>query len=544
MLFYSKLVSFQKVLVLGLCFYLMLASISRGAQSVDIRELGAKGDGVTMCTKAIQEAIDRCAETGGGTVRLPSGTWLCGTLYMKNNVTLWLDGGCVLLGSKELADYPKNIPATRSWTDRYVNRSLIAGEGLKNIAIRGRGTIDGNGSAFPMKEYLIRPYIIRLVKCRDVLVEGIRLQSSPMWMQHYLACDRLTLRGLTVFNHVACNNDGIDVDGCSDVCISDCFIDSDDDAITLKSTLGRPCENVAITNCVASSHCNAIKMGTESHGGFKNITISNCAVCSPRYSKCKYGTQRGLAGIALEIVDGGHLDRVAIDNIAIRGVGVPIFLRLGNRARIFTDGIPKPDVGTFRNVSINNIVATDVDKIGCAICGIPGHRIENVSLSNIQITFEGGGNVEQTRRNIPENEEKYPESKMFGPLPAYGFYCRHVKGITMSNIRLRTTKPDQRHALVCDDVQNAGIAGLDAQFAPGAEAVIGLKQVQDAAVRGCQAATPVDTFLKIEGDKCSNVTVLSNNLAKVKKVVALGPNVPEKTLAVIGNRMPDSQSGR
>ena len=132
---------------------------------------------------------------------------------------------------------------------------------------------------------------------------------------------------------------------------------------------------------------------------------------------------------------------------------------------------------------------------------------------------------------------------MFGTLPAYGFYCRHVDSLTLANVRLRTTKADLRHALVCDDVRNVNIAGLDARFSPGAEAIINLKQVQDAIIRGCQPATAVDAFLKLEGDKCRNVTVLGNGLARVKNVVAVGPNVPKETLSVIGNRMPQGTGG-
>ena len=140
----------------------------------------------------------------------------------------------------------------RSYTDNYVDRSLIAGENLQNVAIRGRGTIDGNGGKFRWPQYLTRPYAIRLVHCRDVLVEGVTMRNSAMWMQHYLACDRVAMRGVTVYNHATYNNDGLDIDGCHDVCVSDCIFDSDDDAITLKSTLDRACENVTITNCIAA----------------------------------------------------------------------------------------------------------------------------------------------------------------------------------------------------------------------------------------------------------------------------------------------------
>ena len=336
----------------------------------------------------------------------------------------------------------------------------------------------------------------------------------------------------------------MDIDGCRDVCISDCIFHCDDDGITLKSTMERPCENVVITNCVVSTHCNAIKMGTESHGGFKNITISNCAVYPAQTPGFAHQEPEGQSGIALMSVDGGHIDGVTISNISIQGMLCPIFMRLGDRGRIFTEGVPRPKVGTLRNVQISNVVATGADARGCFLAGIPGHPIENLTLDNIQITFDGGGTVEQARQAVPENETGHPQIGMFGAaLPAYGFFCRNVDGLALRNILLRTTEPDLRHAVVCGAVRNLNLAGLDAPFSPGAEAMISLRQVQDALIHGCQPATAVDTFLKLEGDKCENVTVLGNGLARVKNVATTGPNVPKGALSTVGNRPPESSRG-
>ena len=508
------------------------------ARMIDVRDHGARPDGETLCTAAIQAAIDRCAAEGGGTVTLPAGKWLSGTLRMKSHVTLWLGPGCTLLGSTDPGHYPPTKPAIRSYTDNYVCQSLIAGEDLENVAIRGRGTIDGNGAAFRWREYKNRPYLIRLVNCRDVLVQDVSLRNSAMWMQHYLACDRVRLSGISVWNHVTYNNDGVDIDGCHDVTIDGCTLDSDDDALCLKSTLDRACENVTITNCVISSHCNGIKTGTESNGGFRNITISNCTVCPPRQSEKIYGRQRGLAGIALEIVDGGHLDCVTISNIAIEGVNVPIFMRLGNRARPFSADAPKPGVGTFRNVSVSNIVATGTSNIGCSITGLPGHPIENVSISDIDLGFEGGGTLAHARREIPEKAESYPESLMFGQLSAYGFYVRHAKGLRLTNVRLRTAEPDARPALVLDDVASALVDGLDATSAADAPAVIRLSQVAGALIRGCRAPAAVGTFLRLEGKSTSRVSLIGNDLSRAARVVATGPKVAADVLSQSGNRLP------
>ena len=181
-----------------------------------------------------------------------------------------------------------------------------------------------------------------------------------------------------------------------------------------------------------------------------------------------------MSGIALEIVDGGTLQSVSISNVTIDGVTTPIFLRLGNRARPAAKDLPKPNVGTFRDVILSNIVATRAGKIGCSITGLPGHPIENVCLSNIQITFEGGGTKDQAAKQVAECEECYPENTMFGVLPAYGFYCRHVVGLELRDLRLRTVQPDLRHVLVCDDVQDLVLDGVDARPAAGSAPAIRL----------------------------------------------------------------------
>ena len=264
-----------------------------------------------------------------------------------------------------------------------------------------------------------RPLILRVINCRDVLVENIQMQNSGFWNQHYLVCERVVVRGIRVFNHTTYNVDGIDIDGCRDFVVTDCFIDSDDDAICLKSTLNRPCENVLISNCVVSSHCNAIKMGTDSSGGFVNVTITNCSIVSPRDSKVIYGLQRGISGISFELVDGGQIDRITVSNVTIDGVEVPHLRPPGqSRHGIYViDEKPKKaiPVGTVRNVLFSNIVATRAGKTGCSVVGLPGHIVENVSFSNVTIRSEGGGKKRMVRRpksrSVPTD---YPEATMFG----------------------------------------------------------------------------------------------------------------------------------
>ena len=517
-------------------------SVAYGAfgVTVSVRDCGATGDGKQLDTKAIQAAIDKCAASGGGTTILPPGTYLSGTIYLKSRVTLHLEAGATLLGSTDLSHYPSNIPAIRSFTDYYVTQSLIAGENLENIGITGRGLIDGQGGSFRKKENLgyfgKRPFLIRLVNCRDVLVEGVRLQNSAMWMQHYLACERVTVRGIHVWNFSNANNDGIDLDGCRDCTVSQCVFESDDDGITLKSTFDRPSQCITISDCIARSHCNAIKCGTESNGGFKDITIANCVITSPRGGRAAYGHPRGLAGIALDLADGGKLERVAVSNITIQGVEVPIFFLLSDRGRPFTKGMKAPPVGSFKDVTLNNIVATEVGKVGCSITGQPGHSIENLAISNIAFTFEGGGRRESTTRKIPELPKNYPECNMFGELPAYGFYFRHVNGLRLSNVRLRTSTPDPRHAIVCEDVESLAVDGFDAACSPDGAAMLSLVQVRDAILRGSQPLAKAGTFLSLAGNTSRHVTLLGNDFSGVGRLVELAPEVPKDAVSLTGNR--------
>ena len=501
-----------------------------------IKEYGAVGDGQAKDTAAIQNAIDAAAKAGGGTVYFPAGSYVSGTLYLRSHVTLRLEVGATLLGSKDLEDYPRNVPGFRSYTDNYVNQSLLSGDNLHDIAIVGRGVIDGQGAAFKWKKYENRPYLIRFVSCQNILIEGIHLRNSAMWMQHYLACDNVTIRGISVENHCNYNNDGVDIDCSRNVRIADCIFDSDDDALCLKSTAGLPCENVTIVNCVLSSHCNAIKMGTETNGGFKNITIMNCTIRAPRDNNVLYGTTRGLAGIALEIVDGGTMDRVTISNIAMTGVTSPLFLRLGNRARPFKKDMPKPEIGTFRNVNISNIVATNASKMGCSITGLPGHPIESVALSNIKITFEGGGTKEDASRAIPENPEKYPECTMFGILPSYGFYCRHVEGLSLSHVDVGWENADQRPALVCDDVRDFELNGFNVRSVDDTCPLIVLNNVQGALIRGSCPPPDTGVFLRLQG-KTNKVSVMSNDLSQAATAFQFDETTPKTALYQSANRL-------
>ncbi|MFH1738137.1 MAG: glycoside hydrolase family 28 protein, partial [bacterium] len=444
----------KKEIFIFITLSVSIISVASEARVFDPIDYGAKPDGVTLCTKAIQIAIDECAAGGGGTVRLQGGQFLSGTVFMKSNITLEIAENATLLGSTDLADYPVTIPDVLTTSHRYTNKSLIYGENLTNIAIIGKGTYDGQGASFE-GDWLVRPFGIRFVECTNVRMEDLTLRNSPMWMQHYLHCDNVTVRGITVWNHCNKNNDMIDIDGCHNVLIENCVSDTDDDGLTLKSTSKRACDVITIRNCTLSSHCNALKCGTESLGGFKNMTVSNCVIKPSAQRTAIYGDPDGLAGIALEIVDGGIMENVRISDVEIEGTHSPIFIRLGNRGRRINQYIfarlgiektpineytPGPDVGILRNVTISDVNATTPSAMGCAIAGIENHRIENLTLKNLNISFAGGGVKDDIARRFDEKAAKYPECKMFADrLPAYGFFFWHVKDVVLDNVKMEVT---------------------------------------------------------------------------------------------------------
>ena len=454
-----------------------------GAGYLEVRAFGAHGDGTHLDTAAIQAAVDACGSAGGGIVRFAPGVYRSGTIRLRDRVKLHLVDGATLLGSTTLSDYPPQVPKLRSYTDTYTDKSLIYAEGLTGVGLEGDGVIDGQGGSF-QGPYKVRPYLIRFVECRDVSVSGLELRNSPMWVQHYLGCEGVRISGVRVQSRVNRNNDGIDIDASSAVRISDCHIVSGDDAIVLKTTTTRPCRDVVVTNCVLSSLCNALKLGTESTGGFDNISFSNCSV---------YDTH--LAGIALETVDGAVMDRVTISNIVMRNVQCPIFVRLGDRARLFTEGAAKPPVGALRNVVIQGVEADGANKTGCAFAGLPDHPIENLTLRDVTLSFAGGGTAADAARAIPEEPEKYPEYSMFGVLSAYGLFARHIRGLQIENVRCLSAAPDARPAFACEDVADLDAGGFHG--APSGAPLVSLNNVRGASLRELQA--PSGPLLEVGG---------------------------------------------
>lgn len=420
----------------------------------NVKTYGAKGDGVSLDTAAIQRTID-AASSVGGTVYFPMGEYVTGTLKLKSNITLQVSAKAVILGSGDISDYRSDIIGCIEAPS--FDRCLIYAEKAENIRICGQGLIWGRGEQFPAVGgvgEVMRPMLFRFVECSHVQFADIRLKDSASWCCHMMRCENVSIHNVTLSNHGNRNNDGFDLDNCSGVTISDTRISSIDDAICLKSTNGFPNRNIAVTNCVLSSETAAIKFGTASKAGFKNIAVSNCV-----FHDCPMGT------IKLMCVDGGVLENVTFDNIVMDNVGSPLFIRVGKRNLTFEKPAENDfwgkgqendrGVGVIRNILLSNIRASvtvsERDKTPMMIAGLEDSRIKNVTLRNLDITFPGGGTREDAERIVDEDPYRYPEQWFFGVLPAWGLFARHVEDLRLQDVRIRTSEPDERPPVILED---------------------------------------------------------------------------------------------
>ncbi|MCD8167499.1 MAG: glycoside hydrolase family 28 protein [Bacteroides sp.] len=465
----------NKIICIALIWLFPLTGMATGIW--DVYSFGAKGDGKTLDTHAIQQAIDECHRRGGGKVYLHNGTFLSGTIVLRSYVTLYVESGAVLLGSDSPADYPVVSSRYLSVSGEYLtDPALIYAEGAESIVIAGSGTIDGRGDDLHTME-MPRPHIVHFRNCNNVKIRHIRLYNAAFWVQKYQACNDLLIEGITVetrenkdieqarFADVpgGRNTDGCNIVDCRRVRIANCNIDSGDDGIVFKSFSQKEgCSDITVTNCIITTNASGIKIGTESSGKFNDITINNCVI---------YDT-RG-AAIGFMTVDGAAMERILVSDITLRNIkGTAIFLRLANRGTVYRaeEGVQPP--GSMKDILIHNIYGTEIERYGCSITGIPGALPENIVLDNINLSFteretpllfEGyeGRIVQQLDKDsVPELETVYPRGEMFGKLPAYGFYVRHVDGITFNNIRLTCGRQEKRPALITDDVKRLFVNGF------------------------------------------------------------------------------------
>ena len=481
-------VTCKKLLVFFLFIPTLFIAFNSLAQNnfFNVKSYGALGDGVTLDHKAINATIDACAIAGGGTVLVPSGTYLCGSIHLKSNINLLIDAGAIILGApvKLMAyDVAEDFPQEKYQDEghTYFHNSLIWGENLKNVSITGRGMINGGGMIRSDKERLkndkgepipTADKTIVLKLCRNILIRDVTIFHGGHFAILATGCDLMTIDNLTVDT----NRDGFDIDCCTNTILSNCRVNApNDDAICPKSSyaLNKPIitENLLITNCEVSGYkegtlldgtrmpakvswsSGRIKFGTESNGGFKNCVVSNCIF-------------RNCNGFALEEVDGGTMENIVVTNITLQHVShYPIYITLGAR-----NNGPKETtkMGTAKNIFISNVIATDVDSLsGIQITGTLGYNVENIQLENVLIVYKGGGTKAQGERAFPELGKGYPEPFLLGINPAYGLFARHVKDLKLTNISFQTLHVDSRSAIVCNDVDGLQIIDVKVPLVEG-----------------------------------------------------------------------------
>lgn len=487
--------------------------------SYNVKDFGVVGDGVTINTDAIQKAIDKVAQDGGGVVYFPPGNYITGTIRIGNNVTLYLEAGATIWASKKREDY------------RY--ECLIYAEDAINIALRGRGTIDGNGTSFWKREkgrWVTgdwRPNrMMKFVKCDNLMLEDITIKNSPAWTIHPIDCNRVTIRGISILNGIyeddGPNTDGINPDGCTNVRISDCYLQCGDNAITFKITDrpngNRVCRDITVTNCVTISDRIAIKLGSETHGEFRNITISNCTIID------------GAGGIGIQMRDGGILDGFLVNNVSmtLKDGGQPIYIWSHRR----TDETP---FGTVRNVKISNVTAIGD---GCIFLTGPKEKyMEGITLENISIFMSGG--YEKKWNDDPP----YP-FPVFGPQNSpYGIFCRYVNDLKIRNVQIIWNSAEKKEwgsAIRCFHVNELEIDGFIGRQSLNSDApTIWLKNVKGAFIRNCRALKGTNNFLKID-EGTEHVTLIGNDFGKAKRVFSVERGVNLKDVFETSNRMPGS----
>jgi len=518
----------------------------------DVRSYGATGDGKVKDTAKIQTAVDDCAKSGGGTVYLSPGIYLSGTVVLRDNVTFFLEAGATLLGSTDVADYSSQTgPPLKGDAN---SKHLLFARDAANVTVCGTGRIDGQGRSFwvpsgrhspapddawrDVATYDWKPIerpspMLEFFNCTNLRIEDVTLENAPGWTMRPIECDGVTIRGIKIRNPViGPNTDGIDPTCCRNVFIADCDIATGDDAICLKSEspygqLGVS-KNITITNCVLTCCCNGLKFGTATMGGIENVTFTNSVI----YNDDVPLNARVISGIAIEMVDGGWVTGVVISNVRMQRVRTPIFIRLGNRGH----GQSNPTPGRIRGVMIDNVHATGAI-VTSSITGLAGHDVEDVSLTNIRIDTEEGGKQEWTSRTIPELPPQYPEARMFGRLPAYGFFCRHVSGLKLDDVQIVAAAPDMRPAVHCDDVKDLRVDRLTASAPASSEPLIVLSDVQRAFLTGCSMAGEVGVELR--GERTAGIHLVGNDFSLTGKPFNLRAGASRDSLAEAANLPPE-----
>ncbi|GAB3649340.1 glycoside hydrolase family 28 protein [Echinicola sediminis] len=494
----------------------------------NILEVGGNNEG-QLCTDAIQGAIEKAAEAGGGTIYFPAGDYLTGAIKLKSNITLHLDAGAVLRFSTNFDHY---LPFVQMRWEGSVMQNfspLIYAYEAENIAITGRGKIDGQGYDWWMEMYRIheadpetleetkyqkmwteanqgletegyyqktmglkffRPPLIQPFRCKNVRIEGVTIVNSPFWTVNPAFCDNVTITGVTIENPPSPNTDGINPTSCKNVHISDCHISVGDDCITIKSGRdidGRkwdtPTENVTITNCTMLSGHGGVVIGSEVSGSIRKITISNC-VFDGTDRGIRLKAARGRGGVVEEI----RVDNVVMKDIKLEAIVMNLFYDKNTKEGPVTEKTP-----VFRNIHISNVTGSNVNAAG-KVLGIPEMPIDRISFSNINMEAKEGLSI-HTATNVELHDVEISTER--GP----SLKVEEVQGLILDNVKSR--KP---HA---------------------ARPVVEFKNVNNAMVSNNFPMVETPSFIDVLGEKSEKIFIQNNQWGNVKKPVVKGEEVNE-----------------
>jgi Glycosyl hydrolases family 28 len=516
------------------------ATHNAGARTYNIRDFGAKGDGKTLDTAALQAAIDACNKDQGGTVLVPAGVFVIGTVEMKGNVTLHIAAQGKLLGSADGKQYhaASEIPLHGDTTLRDGNVGLIFAVNAENITLEGPGTIDGQGAQFrsPRREApppsgrggSQRPYHLLFYRCRNLRVRDIFLFDSAFHSVRVIESDFVWCHGIRIYNRVNGNNDGFHFISCQHTHVSNCDVQSQDDACALFGS----CRNVTITNSTFSTRWAVFRFGG---GNPENITISNCVIYETYGCpiKMQFGTE-------------SRAQNILFSNLVMQDVTGPISIDLNNRAPHDGGAGEPPPKGFVRNIVFNGIRAR-VLATGRPLPGLPFEihyrpgetrqcialncvqegYLEDVVLNDVHITYEGGGTAGESARQVPPIAGEYFE---MGTPPAYGLYARKVRGLALSNVRFQVEQSDLRPAVVFDHVVDAAINGLSAQGNPQAISLLRFIETNEVLLTACRVLSPAAVFLRIEGGSSRSITVDGGAISKAATPVAFAAGASKKAV--------------
>lgn len=477
----------------------------------DVADFGAVGDGKTLDTKAIQSALDTCQKAGGGTVYVAPGIYLSGTIHLRSNISLYLSAGATIQGSPEVSDYETDDSAYREGMPAaFSGGYLVYAENIENASIVGMGRIDGQGRAFwtesengdtaSPRDYRPRA-MIYMKNCRNLLFRDISLHCSPCFTLWLLGCDDVNIDGISIRNpYDGPNTDGLDIDCCRNVRISNCLIQAGDDCIALKSDASRlgenrPCENVVVNNCTLSSPTCAVRVGYEGDAPIRNCTFSNLSIFDTRTGIDILSVVPGPYKQWCMIRAGAQIEGLVFNNIVMQNVARPIYMWLGNESEY-------PLLGVIRNVKISNVVAYASNT--CFIGGCPEANIEGIELLNIKLVMKG---------SIDEQDIRLPDV-WGGSQHPYGLFCRYVRRMKVRDLHIdwRLAHGNWQNQILGENVEEMEITGFSSTGYGSLSDLpaIHLREVESAFIQGCKAEG-LDTFMRVDGSSSRDVTLIGND---------------------------------